>query len=414
MSVRMRNCLNLGALVAAAFLGGLMFRGSKQGGTAASALSDAFATAALQVKPAVVLIQSEQVERGDGQPLPPGSRDRSIQFGQRLQVNQGSGFVVSADGYILTNSHLVATAARVTVRLYDKRELPAQVVGTDPSTDVAVLKIDARDLPTAQFGNSDSTRVGDWALAIGNPLGETFAFTVTAGIISAKGRVLAGLQQSRSSIQDYLQTDAATNPGNSGGPLVDTRGQVVGINSAIASGTGFYIGYGLAIPINLARVVMDQLIRTGRVARTALGLSIREATQEDASAVGSQRVTGVVVSRYTSPDSPARRAGIQPGDVIVLLDGAPVETPPELQEQIEFRQPGEIVAIGVLRRGGGKKTIRVRLERAPGEVDGPVVTASRLWYGGTLAPVTVFARAPRRQDSTAVANNPDSSRHAVD
>jgi serine protease Do len=342
MSVLMRNGLNLGTLVAAAFLGGLTFRGSKRSGTAASALSDAFASAALQVKPAVVLVQSEQVERADGQPLPPGAQDRSLRFGQRLQLKQGSGFLVSTDGYILTNSHLVATAARVTVRLYDRRELAAQVVGTDPSTDVAVLKIDARDLPTVRFGNSDATRVGDWALAIGNPLGETFAFTVTAGIISAKGRVLAGLQQSRSSVQDYLQTDAATNPGNSGGPLVDTRGQVVGINSAIASGTGFYIGYGLAIPINLARPVMDQLMRTGRVARTAPGLSIQE------------------------------------------------------------------------------------LEGASGEMDRAVATASAtvradttrssqhaLWYGGTLAPVTVFARAPRRQDSTAVALKRNSSRHAV-
>src|SRR6058998_2661524 len=144
-----------------------------------------------------------------------------------------------------------------------------------------MIKIEARNLPTVPFGNSDSTRVGDWALAIGNPLSEAFTFTVTAGIISAKGRLLAGLEQTPYSIQDFIQTDAATNPGSSGGPLVNTRGQVIGINSAIASGTGFYIGYGFAIPINLVRDVMGQLVRAGRVERTVVGLG-RDATEQDA------------------------------------------------------------------------------------------------------------------------------------
>ena len=401
MSARMQDWSKFGALLAIAFLGGLAFRGSQPGGATASDLSDVFARVALQVKPAVVLIQSERLEGAEG---------GFPHFVQRIKIEQGSGFIVSADGYILTNSHLVASADWVTVRLYDKRELPGKIIGTDPSTDVAVLKIDARDLPTVRLGNSDSTRVGEWALAVGNPLGDALAFTVTAGIISAKGRVLAGLQQRRASIQDYLQTDAAINPGNSGGPLVDTRGQVVGINSAIASGTGFYIGYGLAIPINPARAVMEQLIRTGRVERSVLGLSIRDATEADTHAAGMTRITGVVVNGFTNPDSPARPAGIEPGDVIVSLNGNPVETTPELQEQVGYKQPGEIVAVGLWRRGGDTKTITVRLARAPSEAETP----HELWYGGTLAPITIVAPTPRPQNSVAVAGGLNRTKHPVD
>src|SRR5204863_65212 len=218
------------------------------------------AAGAGHVKPSVGFIRSQHVERADdNQRLPPGFQDFFPNLRRRPQVEQGSGsgFIVSADGYILTNNHVVAGADKVTVRLYDKREFTAKVVGTDPNTDVAVIKIDARGLPGVAFGNSDSARVGEWVLAIGNPLGEAFAFTVTAGIVSAKGRLLAGLQQTRYAIQDFIQTDAAINPGNSGGPLVNIRGQVIGINSAIASETGFYAGYGFAIPMNLARTVMD-------------------------------------------------------------------------------------------------------------------------------------------------------------
>src|SRR5437016_13834468 len=300
MPVRTRDWLKFGTLVAIAFVFGLAFAStlnlpkksgaaetlvvpplSSQPAPAAPELSapaiksagdfqDAFVAVAEHVKPSVVFIRSQHVELADdNQRLPPGFQDVFPNLRRRPQVEQGSGSgcIVSADGYILTNNHVVAGADKVTVRLYDKREFTAKVVGTDPNTDVAVIKIDARSLPTVRFGNSDSTRVGEWALAIGNPLGEAFTFTVTAGIISAKGRVLAGLEQTPNAIQDFIQTDAATNPGNSGGPLVNTRGQVIGINSAIASGTGFYIGYGFAIPINLARTVMDQLMRTGHVER---------------------------------------------------------------------------------------------------------------------------------------------------
>ena len=174
-------------------------------------------------------------------------------------TSSGSGFVVSADGYILTNSHVIDGADRVTVRLLDRREFRAKVVGRDPTTDVAVVKIDATGITPAKLGDSDAARVGEWVLAVGNPLGENLAFTVTQGIISAKGRgQLALPTSSPRSIQDFIRTDAAINPGNSGGPLVNVRGEVIGINTAIASPTGFNADYGFAVPISLARAVMDQ------------------------------------------------------------------------------------------------------------------------------------------------------------
>src|SRR6266699_2463873 len=378
MPVRTRDWLKFGTLVAIAFVFGLAFASTlnlpKRSGAAepvlvpspdaaplaapglkaASDWSDAFVAVAEHVKPAVVFIRSQHVERGDNQRLPPGFQDFFPNLRRRPQVEQGSGsgFIVSADGYILTNNHVVAGADKVTVRLYDKREFIAKVVGTDPNTDVAVIKIDARSLPMVGFGNSDSTRVGEWALAIGNPLGEAFAFTVTAGIVSAKGRLLAGLQQTRYSIQDFIQTDAAINPGNSGGPLVNIRGQVVGINSAIASETGFYAGYGFAIPINLARTVMDQLVKTGHVERAVMGVSIHDARQEDADAVGLKQISGVAV------------------------DGQPVDNTPQLQQRVAFKRPGETVEVTVLRQGGEKKTMTVRLARAPSEADSEVAAAS--------------------------------------
>src|SRR5918993_1755985 len=312
-------------------------------------LNEAFASVADHIKPSVVYIKSgrkpETVRRGgpDARPrmqVPPGFEEffrnfPPMQQEPRFQEGSGSGFIVSADGYVLTNNHVVEGSDQVTVRLLDRREFKAKVVGTDPSTDLAVLKIDAPNLVPAPLGSSNASRVGEWVLAVGNPLGDNLTFTVTSGIISAKGRTLALPGQSDRSIQDFIQTDAAINPGNSGGPLVSVRGQVIGVNSAIASQTGLYSGYGFAIPIDLAHKVMDQIIANGRVHRAALGVSVQNATANDAAYVGLPDIRGVLVQDFTE-DSPARKAGIEPGDIIIGVDGKPVEYVGQLQQQVGF------------------------------------------------------------------------------
>jgi serine protease Do len=391
MSARSLNWLKFGGLVALAFALGLLFAGlldlpnrssaQEQGRTAAAIapvaapsipaarplqeLSEAFAAVAEHVKPSVVYIRSQRTEHASPQRIPPGMERFFPRFRQQPEIEQGSGsgFVISADGYILTNNHVVEGAEQVTVRLLDRREFKAKVVGTDPNTDVAVLKIDAKDLPPVALGNSDDARVGEWVLAIGNPLGEGLTFTVTSGIVSAKGRALNGLPgRGQGSIQDFIQTDAAINPGNSGGPLVSVRGEVIGINSAIASETGFYSGYGFAIPMNLVRTVMTQLIETGAVHRAALGVQIDNVSLNDAAYVGLPEIRGVVVKDIPTDDSPAKAAGIEPGDIIVAVDGKPVEYVGQLQQVIGFRKPGDVVKVEVARKGGVHKTFSVKLE----------------------------------------------------
>jgi serine protease Do len=334
-------------------------------------MSDAFAAVVEEVRPAVVFIEADQVSNQSSKPqahprLPPPFDQMFPQFDApqqpRVRRGEGSGFIISPDGYILTNNHVVDEADRLTVKLIDKRTFKAKVVGRDPDTDVAVIKIEAADLPTVPLGNSDSTRIGEWVLAVGNPLGEEFAFTVTAGIVSAKGRRLLDLQAGRQySIGDFIQTDAAINPGNSGGPLVNVRGEVIGINSAIASPTGYYQGYGFAIPINLVRTVSEQLIAHGKVTRAILGISIQDADPDDAAYVGLDSVSGVVVEGYSGDDSPAKKAGIQPGDVIVAIDGQPVKYTAQLQQTVGFKRPGETVRLTVVRKGGVRKNIAVTL-----------------------------------------------------
>ncbi len=333
-------------------------------------LSEAFASVAEHVKPSVVFIKSGRKARSESprMELPPGFEQffpRMPSPGPEFQESAGSGFIVSRDGYILTNDHVVDGSDQVTVRLLDRREFKAKVIGTDPNTDLAVVKIDADNLTPAPLGDSDGARVGEWVLAVGNPLGENLTFTVTSGIISAKGRTLALPNASDRSIQDFIQTDAAINPGNSGGPLVSVRGQVIGVNSAIASQTGFYSGYGFAIPINLARNVMDQIIQHGRVERAALGVTVRNASPNDAAYVGLPDIRGVVVEDYGSEDSPAKKAGLEPGDIIVSIDGKPVEYVGQLQQQIAFRRPGEAAKVEVARKGGVRKTFEVRLQALP-------------------------------------------------
>ena len=296
----------------------------------------------------------------------------------------GSGFIVSSDGYILTNEHVVKDADEVVVKLIDKRTFTAKVVGTDARSDVAVIKINANNLPAVKLGDPTKLRVGEAVAAIGSPFG--FENSVTAGIVSAKGRLLAGLQQSKYAIQDFIQTDAAINPGNSGGPLVNIRGDVIGINAAIASETGLSAGYGFAIPINLAHTVMEQLVKTGHVERAVMGIAIRDAQPEDAEAVGLKDITGVVVNSFTGDDSPAKRVGILPGDVIVALDGQAVSNTPQLQQRVGFKKPGETVDVTVLRQGGIRKTYTVKLARAP---LGDEATAASAKEGKTEAASTM-------------------------
>jgi serine protease Do len=333
-------------------------------------LSEAFASVAEQIKPSVVYIKSGRNGETDRNvprmEIPPGFERffrnfPPMQQAPQFQESSGSGFVVSKDGYILTNNHVIDHSSQVTVRLLDRREFKAKVVGTDPSTDLAVLKIDASNLVPAPLGSSNAARVGEWVLAVGNPLGDNLTFTVTSGIISAKGRTLALPGQSDRSIQDFIQTDAAINPGNSGGPLVSVRGEVIGVNSAIASQTGLYSGYGFAIPIDLAHKVMDQIIANGRVHRAALGVSVQNATANDAAYVGLPDIRGVLVQDFTE-DSPARKAGMQPGDIIIAVDGKPVEYVGQLQQQVGFRKAGEKVQVEVARKGGVRKRMEVRLQ----------------------------------------------------
>jgi len=341
-----------------------------------NALGDAFSAVADLIRPAVVFIRAESYSTENphsGMQVPPGLEEFFFPRGQQPREPQrrrgtGSGFIISADGYIMTNNHVVEGATKVIVRLLDKRQFDARVVGRDPQTDVAVIKIDAQDLPTATLGNSDDVRIGEWVLAVGNPLGEAFSFTVTAGIVSAKGRMLQGLPNRTSySIMDFIQTDAAINPGNSGGPLVNVRGEVVGVNSAIASENGFYQGYGFAIPANLARVVGNQLIAEGRVRRSILGVAIDDADEADAAYAGFDEVRGVVVEDYSMPNSPAEKAGIQIGDLIVELDGDPVYYVAQLQQLVGFKEPGSAVRVTVVRKDGERRTVSVRLIEAPSD-----------------------------------------------
>jgi len=337
---------------------------------------NAFVSIAEHVTPAVVSIQTETQARprarGPRGQAPPGLEDFFDQFDQQQRrqpvEGTGSGFIVSPDGYILTNNHVVADADRVNVTLLDKRVFKAKVIGRDPNTDVAVVKIEGSNLPVATLGDDGASRVGEWVVAIGNPLG--LDFTVTAGIISAKNRSqeLRGLfGNNLYAIVDYIQTDAAINPGNSGGPLVNVHGDVIGINSAIASQTGYYSGYGFAIPITLAKSVMNDILQYGKVRRAVLGVSIQPVRAEDAQSAGLKEIRGALVGGLVGgEESPARAAGIEPGDVITAVNGKQVDRVATLQRMIRDYKPGEPVDVTVMRYGSEKK-FKVKLTEAPNE-----------------------------------------------
>jgi serine protease Do len=347
-----------------------------------------FADVAERVTPAVVSIQVEKdaPRRTAARPPsnePPGMEEFFRQYqgrGPREPMEgSGTGFLITPTGYILTNNHVVSDADRITVVLTDHREFPAKLIGRDPTTDVAVIKIEGSDLPTVAFGDDNAARIGSWVLAIGNPLG--LNFTVTAGIISAKGRGIPAPARSRDAarwaIADFIQTDAAINPGNSGGPLVNARGEVIGINSMIASETGYYSGYGFAIPISLAKNVSDDLIAHGRVRRAVLGIAIKDVTPEEAKAAQLSTISGVTVGDFTDiATSPAKAAGLEPGDVIVAIDGATVDRMGTLQRIVRAKKPGDVVGVDVM-RFGDRKSFRVRLAEAPSDAVAAVTPADR-------------------------------------
>ena len=260
---------------------------------------------------------------------------------------QGSGFVVSPDGVVLTNAHVVREAREVTVKLTDRREFQAKVLGLDPATDIAVLRIDAKDLPTVKLGKPEAARVGDWVLAIGSPFG--FENSVSAGIISAKGRSLPG----ETSVP-FLQTDVAVNPGNSGGPLFNLQGEVVGINSQIYSRSGGYMGVSFAIPIDVALRVKDQIVATGKASHARLGVAVQQVDQALAESFGLKQAEGAVVSTVV-PGSAAAKAGLQPGDVILKFNGKPIGAAGELSALVGQAVPGDKAKLDIWRKGETKE-----------------------------------------------------------
>ncbi len=268
------------------------------------------------------------------------------QYGQP-RSGTGSGVIYTADGYILTNNHVVEFADEFEVTLHDNREFKARLVGRDETTDMAVIKIDATNLPAFELANSDDVKVGEWVLAVGNPFDLTS--TVTAGIVSAKGRNI-GIIKNRGAIESFIQTDAAVNPGNSGGALVDVSGRLIGINSAIATPNGVFAGYSFAIPINMARKIADDLIKYGVFKRAYLGVDIADMDENIAKEWKMNFVNGIAVF-YADPNGSAASSGIQEKDVILKIDGRDVHTVPELQEVIGRTKVGDSVNVSVLRDG---------------------------------------------------------------
>jgi serine protease Do len=337
-------------------------------------LSNAFRSVARQTVPSVVFITVEKTVESRGptafnNPFE-GFGEEFLErfFGRRFSEGQqprerqqgaGSGFIISSDGQILTNYHVVGDADRVTVKLDDGREFTAKTIGTDQPSDVAVIKIDAKDLPVLRLGDSDAMEVGDWVIAVGNPFGLTESITV--GVISAKGRSRLGIAD----FEDFIQTDAAINPGNSGGPLINLQGEAIGVNTAIASRSGGYMGIGFAIPSNMVKAVKDQLITQGKVVRGYLGIRIQELTRALAQSMHLDTAEGVLVADV-SKGSPAAKAGLKRGDVILALNGRPMTDPGQLRNTVAMSAPGTKVPVEIL-RDNKKREVTVELGELPRE-----------------------------------------------
>ena len=335
--------------------------------------SKAFTKIAKRVIPAVVFIKVEQTVEA-GQALTPFEFNNPFDlfnddfferfFGQQYpqmkrprkykQMGQGSGFIISKDGYILTNHHVVGESDKITVKLKDDREFEAKIVGTDPKSDVAIIKIKGKnDLPVLPLGSSDVLEVGEWVMAVGNPFG--LSHTMTVGVVSAKGRTSVGITD----YEDFIQTDAAINPGNSGGPLVNMNGEAVGINSAIFSRSGGYMGIGFAIPIDMVKQIKDQLIAKGSVTRGYLGVMIQDLTEDLVRSFDLDDTNGVLIAEVTE-DSPADKAGIKRGDVVVEFNGKKVKNVGQFRNMVALASPKSRVKMSI-NRNGKKKVLTVRL-----------------------------------------------------
>jgi len=319
-------------------------------------LSNAMVDVAEIANPTVVTVFTERtvrVRRSDpfseffgGNPFFRQFEDPRSREQQFRQAGQGSGVIVSSDGYILTNAHVIQNADTVNVRTINNRVFPARVVGADPNTDIAVLKIEGSGFQAITLGDSDVLRVGEWVMAIGSPLAENLAHTVTQGIVSAKGRSGVGLLD----LEDFIQTDAAINPGNSGGALINLDGHLVGINTAIASRSGGFQGIGFAIPINMARGIMRSLIETGTVTRGYIGVMLQDIDQNIARAFELSSPEGVLISQVVE-DAPAGKAGIREGDIVVETDGRKVANGAQFRAYVASKAPGDRVRVGLLRDG---------------------------------------------------------------
>jgi serine protease Do len=354
----------------------------------------AMAEVTAAVKPAIVNISTTRTVKisGGADPFfddPFFRRFFGDQFGRQKQPKEhkssglGSGVIVSSDGYIITNSHVVKDADEIKVTLADKKEFTGKVIGSDPKTEIAVVKIDAKNLPTVFWGNSDKLQVGEVVLAVGNPYG--LNQTVTMGIVSALGRANVGIAD----YEDFIQTDAAINPGNSGGALVNIKGELVGINTAIYSTSGGYQGIGFAIPSNMVKSVMESLIKTGKVVRGWLGVSIQKVTPELARQFDLKDEVGALIGDVIE-ESPADKAGLQRGDIILEYNGRKIEEPTMLRNMVANTLPGDQHTLTVL-RDGKTRTVTVTIGELPSDLQQPVETGD---YQNVMKGISVQDMSP--------------------